>query len=230
MRFDLLTRPAEGQASPLTRIDARWTLLGTVAFLAVIVGTPLGAWRALAVEALVLSFFAGLSGLSPYQLVRRWLAFFLLVGFLAAMLTLGRPRLAGQSGLEVFLGVLAKNGLALGAMLVLAGVTPFPRLLGALARLGAPDVLITTLHFMERYIHVLFDELNRMVLARRARNFRRSGRLDWGILSGLLGVLFVRAMERGERVHAAMLARGWDGTIGVLDLDAHAPGTGTDPA
>ena len=56
-----------------------------------------------------------------------------------------------------------------------------------------------------------------MVQARRSRTFRPAGRLDWGLLTGLIGVLFLRAFERGERVHAAMLARGWDGTVRTLD-------------
>jgi cobalt/nickel transport system permease protein len=78
-------------------------------------------------------------------------------------------------------------------------------------------VLVSTLQFMYRYLYVLTDELDRMVKARRSRTFRRSGRLDWGLLTGLIGVLFLRSLERGERVHNAMLARGWDGTIRTLD-------------
>ena len=88
-----------------------------------------------------------------------------------------------------------------------------------MARLRVPPVLVATLHFMYRYLHVLRDELARMVQARRARSFRRRGALDWGLLSSLIGVLFLRAMERGERVHAAMRARGWDGTLRTLDGD-----------
>jgi cobalt/nickel transport system permease protein len=66
-------------------------------------------------------------------------------------------------------------------------------------------------------LHVLTDELDRMLKARRSRTFRRTGRLDWGLLTGSIGILFLRAFERGERVHSAMLARGWDGTIRTLD-------------
>ncbi len=90
-----------------------------------------------------------------------------------------------------------------------------------LATPGGARVLVATLHFMSRYVHVLLDELGRMIQARRSRSFRRSGP-DWGLLTGLIGVLFLRSMERGERVHAAMLARGWDGTIRTLD-GADAP-------
>ena len=71
--------------------------------------------------------------------------------------------------------------------------------------------------FMDRYIYVLTDELDRMRKARTARTFRGSGRLDYAILTSLLGVLLLRAWERGDRVHAAMAARGWDGVIRTLD-------------
>jgi cobalt/nickel transport system permease protein len=56
-----------------------------------------------------------------------------------------------------------------------------------------------------------------MTQARRSRTFRRSGLLDWIMGTGLIGMLLVRSFERGERVHSAMLARGWDGTIRSLD-------------
>ena len=96
-------------------------------------------------------------------------------------------------------------------------VTPFRTLLVAIRRLGVPGTLVATLQFMYRYLFVLTEELDRMVQARRARTFRRTGRLDWGLLTGLIGILFLRSYERGERVHAAMLARGWDGTVRTLD-------------
>ena len=54
-------------------------------------------------------------------------------------------------------------------------------------RLGVPAVLVATLQFMYRYLHVLAEELDRMVKARRSRTFRRSGRLDWGLLTATSG-------------------------------------------
>ena len=41
--------------------------------------------------------------------------------------------------------------------------------------------------------------------------------LSWSLLGGLIGMLFLRTFERAERVHDAMIARGWDGTIRSLD-------------
>ena len=177
------------------------------------------AWRLLAAEGLLLAFAVGLSGLPPRPLIARWLGFVALVGFLALTVSAGHPDRAqiGRSGVAAAL--LYKNSLAVLAVLTLSGVTPFPSLLSALARLGLPGLLVTTLHFLYRYLHVLAEELDRMAKARRSRTFRRSGRLDWGLLTGLLGVLFLRAFERGDRVHAAMLARGWDGSTRGLAGD-----------
>lgn len=218
MRLDLFEGPTTSNGSPATGQDARWQLLATLAFVLAVATTPLGAWRWVGGEALLLAFVAGLARVPVGPLFRRWLAFLLLVGCLTAVLSLGRPTIPGMGRAEMMLAILAKNSLAFLAMMVLAAATPFPRLLAALANLGVPEVLVATLHFMERYAHVLADELGRMLRARRSRNVRRTGRLDWGILSGLIGVLLIRALERAERVESAMMARGWDGTVRGLNL------------
>jgi cobalt/nickel transport system permease protein len=216
MRRDFLGRHSEGDG-PLHRLDPRVKLVGTLLFVVAVVATPVGRWRPLAAEGLALALAVGLSGVPPRELLRRWLAFLVLVGALAAMVAAAHPRRAELGTLGVAATIVAKNSLAFLAMLLLADVTPLRTLLVALRRLGAPPVLVATLQFMHRYLYVLAGELDRMVQARRARTFRRSGRLDWGPLTGLIGVLFLRAFERGERVHAAMVARGWDGTIRTLD-------------
>ena len=216
MRLDFLEQFSDGDG-PLHRLDARANLVLTLAYILAVVSTPVGWWRALAAQGLMMAFVVGLSGIPPGALLRRWLPVLPLVGFLAAMVAPAHPARASAGLAGVVVSILARNSLAFLATLVLANVTPFPRLLAAMGRLGAPAVLVATLHFMYRYLYVLADELGRMAQARRARSFRRAGRLDWGLLTGLLGVLLLRALERGERVHAAMVARGWDGTIRSLD-------------
>ena len=217
MRFERLGRDGEGGSGPLHRLDPRVKLVATVAYVVGVVATPPGAWRALAAEGLALAFAVGLSGVPPLALIRRWLGFLVLVGFLAAMVAPGRPEREQLGVVGVALAILAKNSLAFLAMMVLVQVTPFRTLLAAMGRLGLPPLIVSTLQFMERQVHILVDELGRMVQARRSRTFRRSGRLDFGLLTGLIGMLFLRSFERGERVHAAMLARGWDGTARTLD-------------
>ncbi len=218
MRPDLATleRLAESPG-PLRRLDARAKVVATAAFVVLVVATPPGIWWMLGIEAVILAAVVVVSRVPIRYLVARWLGFLALVAFLAAMVAQAHPDRARLGWWAVWGAVLAKNSLAFVAVLTLAATTPMRHLLGGLGRLGVPAVLVSTLHFMIRYLHVLGDELARMILARRSRTFRRSGRLDWGLLTGLIGMLLIRSFERGERVHAAMLARGWDGTIRTLD-------------
>lgn len=216
MRLDFLERYCD-TGGPLQRMDARAKIVATLVYVVVVVATPIGWWGLLAGEALVLAFVVGLSGVPPRELFRRWLGFLVLFGFLTLMVAPARPERATHGLAAVAFAILVKDTLAFLATLLLAQVTPFRSLLVGLGRLGVPETLVATLQFMYRYLFVFAEELDRMVLARRSRTFRRSGSLDWGILSGLIGVLFLRSYERGERAHSAMLARGWDGTRRVLD-------------
>ena len=216
MRLDFLERYSRLDA-PLQRLDARLKLVFTLAFLLVIFLTPAGAWRRLVAEGLVLSFLIGLSGVPAGDLLKRWVGFLVLFGFLTALTAPSRPEAASLGVIVVALSSLAKDSLAFLATLLLVQVTPFRLLLNAFRSLGMPLALVSTLHFMYRYLFVFVEELDRMTLARRSRTFKRSGLPDWGPLTRLIGVLFLRSIERGERVHQAMLARGWDGQLRGLD-------------
>lgn len=100
------------------------------------------------------------------------------------------------------------------AGLLFLATTSVSELLQALRDLKVPVVLLAMLEFTIRYSYVLTDEVQRMQTARKSRGFVRGQSLFRGstlkILGQLIGVLFVRALERGERIYQAMLARGYD--------------------
>jgi cobalt/nickel transport system permease protein len=106
---------------------------------------------------------------------------------------------------------------------VLAWTTPAPDILRGAERLGAPRALTAIAGFALRYLQLLLDELRRMRLARAQRG--DDARWLWQAqgLGQTLAALAVRSFERGERVHAAMLARGYDGRMPALDLAPRAP-------
>jgi cobalt/nickel transport system permease protein len=199
------------------RLDARAKLLFALAFVTAVILIPTAHWCLLGSLGLLVSFLIGLVGASPRTLLLRWLGFLALVGFLAGMIAPGLPASRQLGVFPVVLSILAKNSLAFLMMLVLAESTPWRELLVAMRRLKVPRVLVATLEMMERYVHVLRDELDRMITARRARSFRSRGMLSWELLTGMIAMLFLRSFERAERVHAAMTARGWDGTIRSLE-------------
>jgi len=71
--------------------------------------------------------------------------------------------------------------------------------------------------FMLRYVNVVSDEMERMKVARQSRGFEAKGIADWKILTQAAGALFIRSYERGERVHLAMLSRGYSGNMPVME-------------
>ncbi len=110
------------------------------------------------------------------------------------------------------------------AGLWLIHVLPFPELLATLLRWRCPTLLVAMLSFMYRYIFILWDELARLRHARDARDFGSGSlRLRWTANAQLIGLLLLRAMERAERTHHAMLARGWDGSMRFLGDDPRMP-------
>ncbi|HEX9888595.1 MAG TPA: energy-coupling factor transporter transmembrane component T, partial [Nitriliruptorales bacterium] len=70
--------------------------------------------------------------------------------------------------------------------------------------------------FMVRYLEVLAGEVRRLQSAMRARAFAPRWITDAAPVGAAAGTLFVRSYERSERVHQAMLARGFTGTMPEL--------------
>lgn len=126
------------------------------------------------------------------------------------------PFLLGVSLLGLFqphggalvLAVLVKSTVSLLAVQLLLQTTPGSELLRALRRAHVPEILCSTILLLQRYWSVLADEAARMRRARAGRTLR-PGRLElWRAQGNALGLLFVRALARAERVQAAMRARG----------------------
>ena len=64
--------------------------------------------------------------------------------------------------------------------------------------------------FMYRYLFTIVDEVQRMRAALAARGYRPRHALQIAALGRVATALFLRTYERGERVHLAMLARGFN--------------------
>lgn len=118
-----------------------------------------------------------------------------------------------HSALLIFLNVLVKSWLCVFPMIVLTATTPFPKLLNGFQRLKLPKIFIMILSFMYRFIFIFIDEFGRMCRARDARA-PSLGRIQHiKIVGCMIGTLFARSYERGERVYTAMRSRGFNGEI-----------------
>ncbi len=118
-----------------------------------------------------------------------------------------------EPGLLAAWGLLVKGTLGVLASLTLAATTEPDDLLRGLQRLRVPDLLVQIMGFMVRYLDVVTAELGRMVVAMRSRGCDTRSPRHWPALAKAMGALFVRSYERGERVHLAMLSRGYTGRL-----------------
>ena len=116
-----------------------------------------------------------------------------------------------EAGLLAAWGLLAKGTLGVMASLTLAATTEPRDLLVGLERLRVPRQLVQIMGFMVRYLDVVTDEMHRMRIARESRGLPRRSLRSWPAVARSAGALFIRSYERGERVHLAMLSRGYDG-------------------
>jgi cobalt/nickel transport system permease protein len=87
--------------------------------------------------------------------------------------------------------------------------------LAALRSLGLPVAIPMVLEQLERYRTLLAGEWRRTSFAREARS-PGGMRFAFSSYAGQTGLVFLRSWERSERIHAAMLARGFS-------LDAPQP-------
>jgi len=85
----------------------------------------------------------------------------------------------------------------------------------ALDKLGAPRIFTVQLLLLYRYLFVLVEESIRLVRARALRSFRGQG-LGIKVFSQMIGQLLLRTLARAQRIHLAMLCRGFDGNIRTL--------------
>lgn len=109
-----------------------------------------------------------------------------------------------------FASIIVRAVLTAAAALTLVAVTGFPSICMALERLGMPQAFAVQLLVLYRYIFVLGEEASRVSRARELRSFGRQGR-GMASYGPLLGHLLLRTWLRAERIHMAMLARGFNG-------------------
>lgn len=119
----------------------------------------------------------------------------------------------GVAGLWAAWGIVVKGSLGVAASLTVAATTSARELPLALTRIRLPAIIISILVLMIRYIEVLSAEIVRMRIARISRGDSPRALHQLKAIALGIGALFLRSYERGERVHMAMLSRGFNGQI-----------------
>ena len=206
--------------SPIHRAPAHLKILALVGFVLVVVATPKDWFAAYAIYLAVIALVIAISKVPPTYILKRmvveipFVLFAVLLPFVAQgpqVEVLGLS--LSESGLLSAWGLLAKGTLGVLASLTLAATTEPQELLAGLERLRLPHLLVQIMGFMVRYLDVVTTEMQRMKVARESRGFTARNPRHWPVLARSAGALFIRSYERGERVHLAMLSRGYTGRM-----------------
>lgn len=218
--FDLGTLDALAyQQSPIHSLDPRAKLVTTLVFIVTLVSHGKYEIAALLPYALFPLALIIVGDLPPGYLGKKLLLaapFALCVGVFNPLFDQTiHGEVAGlaiSGGWFSFASIMLRFACSVTAALVLIATTSFTGVCLALERLGAPRVFVLQLLFLYRYLFVLVDEGSRLVRARALRSFSGRGH-GMRVFSHLIGQLLLRTLARAQRIHLAMLCRGFDGEI-----------------
>lgn len=228
------------------QLDGRVKFILAVAYILTCSLTPISAW---AVYTLLLALILSIEILSTlgigYVLKRASLALPFMLAALPVIFTMEGAELfslplstwtltASVEGLERFASIALKSWLSVQVAIVLAATTPFPELLQAMRAVGIPRLLVAMFGLTWRYLFVLVDEALRLMRARAARSgvnssnlkAKEGGGIVWraGVTGGMAGSLFLRGIDRSDRIYTAMLSRGYDGEIRLMPVPSLSGG------
>jgi cobalt/nickel transport system permease protein len=212
-RLDLL---AAGD-TPLHRLDARAKVLVVLVFVLCVVSFDKYELSAMLPFFIFPFVMAARGNLPPGYLIRKIgvvIPFAFVVGafnpFFDRTILLHIGSIGISGGWISCFSIIVRALLTVGTALILVGVTGFADICRALERLGMPQAFAVQLLFLYRYIFVLIEEVARASRAREVRSFGNKGK---GIVpyGNIIGHLLLRTWQRAERIHMAMLARGFTG-------------------
>lgn len=205
--------------NPLSRLDPRAKVVTTLFFVVMVVSS-----RKYEVSALLPFFLFPLTLIAVADLPLGYLLKKLLIAapfaffvgifnpFFDHSTQLQLNGFAISGGWLSFASIMLRFTLTVSAALILIATTSFTGVCLALERLGAPRPFVLQLLFLYRYLFVLIDEGVRLNRAQTLRSFNGQGR-GMKVLGSILGQLLLRTIDRAQRIHMAMLCRGFDGEV-----------------
>jgi cobalt/nickel transport system permease protein len=103
------------------------------------------------------------------------------------------------------------------AVVLLFITTPKEVLFKSLRSVGVPKIYVLTLEMAYRYIFLLMDMVREMYNAKKARTIKSRSMFEeqkW--VGGRMGYTLIRSIDLSEKVHMAMMSRGYNGDVKVM--------------
>ncbi|MCQ8903433.1 MAG: cobalt ECF transporter T component CbiQ [Methanothrix sp.] len=100
------------------------------------------------------------------------------------------------------------------AVVLLFLTTPQKVLFKSLRSIGVPKVYVLTLEMANRYIFLFMEMIRDLYIAKRSRTIKSRGTLaEQRWVGGRIGYMLIKALDMSEKVHMAMISRGFSGDV-----------------
>jgi cobalt/nickel transport system permease protein len=122
-----------------------------------------------------------------------------------------------QQGVNAAIIFVMRVAACVSAVVLLFITTPHQVLFKSLRTIGVPKIYVLTLGMAYRYIFLLMDLIREMMVAKKARTIRSRSMFDeqkW--VGGRMGYTLIRSLDLSEKVHMAMMSRGFNGEIKIM--------------
>jgi cobalt/nickel transport system permease protein len=210
--------------SPIHRLDPRSRILMATAYAFVV--APADRFSVLLLGLAFSLVLIGISRLPVLDVAKRLLVVNGFVLFLWIVVPVTFPGIplvhlgpltATWDGVLVSARITIKSNAILLTFIAMIATSTVATLGAALARMGIPEKIVYLLLMSYRYIFVMEMEYHRLARSAALRCFRPSTSMHtYRTVAYLIGMLFVRASVRAERVYMAMLCRGFSGKFHSL--------------
>jgi len=205
--------------SPLHKIDARIKLI--FVFAVVLTATIFNNIHLMILMEIYILFVMLFSKIPLLNLIKRIIMIIPFGGFIA----LFQPFIRGGSvifylgmlpvyaeGLDFGISLFLKFLVSISSVVLLSSTTPMYEVINAGKKLGIPSIMSTLLGMMIRYLFVMFDVLESTLKAQKSRALNRKNLSYNDLLNtfgSLVGLVFLKSYEQGERTYLGMLSRGY---------------------
>lgn len=212
-------------SSILCRLDPRVKLICVIAFSIVV--ALLHQMQVLIFAIFLTSVVVVLSGVPSMKLFHRMLVanVFIAILWLFLPFTMAGSHLfsvgpfeASKEGIRYAAMLTLRSNAIILVMIVLMATTSVTDIVHALTRLRVPGSVVSLFFFTYRYAHEIVREYTRIHNAMRIRCFTPGTNIHtYKSYAYLVGMLLVNSYERGRRIRAAMVCRGFTGTFPSFD-------------
>jgi cobalt/nickel transport system permease protein len=220
----VLQEPFASGNSFVHRLDPRIRLLSACVY-SIVVAVSRGV-QVLTIAVLIALLLVIFAKLPPRETIKRIVVVnsFTLLLWLVVPLTFQGPIVFTLGPFNVYHPGVAlagqitlKSNAILLVLVALIATMPLATLGSALNWFRVPDKIVHLLLMTYRYFFVLEQEYRRMIRSAQIRGFRPGTNLHtYKTYAHIIGMLFVRSALRADRVHQAMLCRGFKGKFYCL--------------